>query len=137
MTKKRVLIVDDMPLMRKLVRRFIEKLQVELSKGSSGCEFELLEAENGKAALDVLSKHRGAVDLILLDVMMPESDGFSFLVTRSGDHELAQVPVILTTALGEEVTGEEAAKLGVDATIRKPFTAKGFEEVFCKVLKIA
>ena len=137
MSMKRILIIDDLPLMRKLLRRFIEKLGAGRPGGPAPCQYDLLEAGNGGEGFDVLSQNRGAVDLVLLDLMMPVFDGVSFLEKRKDDPDLARVPVILTTALGEEPTVQKAMELGAVAYLRKPFTSQAFESVFCKVLGLA
>jgi c-di-GMP phosphodiesterase len=135
--RKRILIVDDIPLMRQLLKKYIEKIGRGLADGPAACQFELLEAGNGQEALDLLSRNRGSVDLIFLDLMMPECDGLTFLERRRSDAEINRVPVVLTTALGEESTIQKAVSLGAAAYIRKPFTSQGFEAVFRKFIGIA
>ena len=137
MNRKRILIVDDIPLMRQLLKKYIEKIGRGLAEGPAACQFELLEAGNGQEAFDLCSRNRGSVDLIFLDLMMPECDGLAFLEKRRSDADLNRVPVVLTTALGEESTIQKAVSLGASAYIRKPFTSRGFEEVFLKFIGVA
>jgi adenylate cyclase len=88
---KDVLIVDDDPSMRQWLRRVLAE---------DG--WQVAEAENGRAALKCLAEF--SVDLILLDLMMPEMDGFEFLAELRLDQRLRHVPVIVVTAadLSEE-----------------------------------
>ena len=65
--KKRILVVEDNELNRAALGEIL-----------SG-EYEVLEAENGQEALEVLRQHKDSVALILLDVMMPVMDGYTFL----------------------------------------------------------
>ena len=93
----RVLIVDDDPDVREVVRGTLE---------SSG--LKTFQAVNGRAALDWLGSHP-APSLILLDLMMPEMDGFEFLNRIRDDDKLVDVPVVVLSA--KELTAEERAFL--------------------------
>ena len=92
-----VLIVDDNPDVRGMVRHTIE-----------GVGLQAAEAGNGAAALQYLATHP-APSLILLDLMMPEVDGFTFLERMREDKALADVPVVVLTA--KELTADERAFL--------------------------
>jgi DNA-binding response OmpR family regulator len=105
---KTVLIVDDELRMRKLVADFLKR------EG-----YDILEADSGHSALDVLSGKK--VDLVILDVMMPEPDGWT--VCRR-IRKSSNVPVIMLTAKGEEVDQLFAFELGADEYITKPFSPK-------------
>ncbi len=74
---------------------------------------------NGREALDYLRQHRPP-DLILLDMMMPEYDGWLFLRERYREPALAAVPVLVMTAIGVACP-EWAASLGADGLLHKPF----------------
>ena len=87
---------------------------------------DIVEAPNGKAALDVLEDVR--VDLIFLDLMMPEMDGLSFLREMRQSPGLQDIPVIVCTVIGEVGTITEARSLGACGYIQKPFTLKSVEE---------
>jgi CheY-like chemotaxis protein len=91
-----VLIVDDDPAMREMVRRGLEREGIPV-----------VEAEHGRAALSRLAAPRPA--LILLDLMMPEMDGFEFLETLRGLPELATIPVVVLTS--HDLTPEDRARL--------------------------
>ncbi len=101
----RVLIVDDEPRMIRFIRMNLEH---------DG--FDVVEAANGLLAL---SQVRDTLpDLVLLDVSMPELDGFETLRLL---REISQVPVIMLTARGEEEDKVRGLELGADDYVTKPF----------------
>ncbi|BBB91996.1 MAG TPA: response regulator transcription factor [Methylomusa anaerophila] len=106
--KKTVLIADDELRMRKLVADFL------MREG-----YNILEADNGKAALEIISNKE--VDLVILDVMMPEYDGWT--VCRE-IRKKSNVPVIMLTAKSEEVDQLFSFEIGADEYITKPFSPK-------------
>ena len=93
----RVLVVDDTPDARRLICRILQ------SQG----KYTLYEASNGREAIDLAK--RDLPDLIILDLMMPEVDGFEVLDTLKDDPHTALIPVIVVTA--KELTKEEKARL--------------------------
>jgi DNA-binding response OmpR family regulator len=102
-----VLVVDDEPMLRNLLSRL---LRME--------GYEVLEAEDGQTALDVVAKEKP--DLVLLDVMMPARDGLDVL----GDlRKSSDIPVILVSALAEEADRVIGLKMGADDYVTKPFSA--------------
>lgn len=105
---EKILIADDEQLMRQLVIDFLKP------EG-----YEILEASDGKEALDIYDKEHP--DLILLDVMMPGYDGWT--VCREIRRESA-VPIMMLTAKGEEIDQLFAYDLGADEYITKPFSPK-------------
>ncbi|GAB4527143.1 MAG: hypothetical protein Fur0018_12670 [Anaerolineales bacterium] len=82
----RVAIVDDTPEARRLIRRILQ------SQG----DFTILEAENGRQAIELARREKP--DLMILDLMMPEVDGFGVLDALKEDSETAEIPVIVVTA---------------------------------------
>ena len=105
-----VLVVDDEVRMRKLIKDFLIK------KG-----YGILEAGDGEEALTVFEENRNKIKLILLDVMMPNLDGWSVLRQIRQD---SKVPIIMLTARGEEQDELFGFELGVDEYISKPFSPK-------------
>jgi CheY-like chemotaxis protein len=91
-----VLIVEDDPMMRAVLSRSVEQEGLRV-----------VEAVNGRAGLERIAE--AAPALILLDLMMPEMDGFEFLDALSGHAEWRQVPVILITA--RDLTDEDHSRL--------------------------
>lgn len=93
----RVAIVDDSPDARRLIRRILQ------SQG----DYTIYEAEGGKQAIELVEKERP--DLIILDLMMPEMDGFAVLDSLKSKPETASIPVVVATA--KELTPEEKGRL--------------------------
>ena len=93
----RVAVVDDTAEARRLIRRILQ------SQG----DFEIFEATNGKEAIDLIS--RELPDLVILDLMMPEVDGFAVLDALRSKTETANIPVIVATA--KELTVDEKSRL--------------------------
>jgi threonine synthase len=93
----RVAIVDDTPDARRLIRRILQ------SQGN----YTLLEATNGQEAIELAQKE--LPDLIILDLMMPEVDGFTVLDALKANPQTSPIPVIVVTA--KELTPEEKKRL--------------------------
>jgi len=118
-TRRKVLVVDDISLMRTMLRKYIRLIASSYFPNDPDA-IEVLEAENGAEALSIMAKEN--VDLVFLDLMMPEVSGLTFLEQRNEDDRLAAIPVVVTTALGEETGVDQARRLGITGYIRKPFT---------------
>ena len=109
MEKLKILVVDDEARMRKLVRDFFVR-----------SDYIVLEAGDGQEALDIFYQDKD-IALIILDVMMPEVNGFEVLrEIRS----TSQVPVIMLTARGDEQDELQGFDTGADEYISKPFSPK-------------
>src|SRR4030065_1980757 len=106
--RRRILVVDDEERMVRFIRMNLEH---------DG--FQVDEAFNGKQAIQKLRDVNP--DLILLDIMMPDLDGFEVLETV---REISQVPVIMLTAKGEEDDRVRGLGLGADDYITKPFSPR-------------
>ena len=91
-----VLVVDDDPDMRDITARLLTK---------GGCEVQV--AENGRVALDLLALHTPS--LIVLDLMMPEVDGFDFLIALRRQPAWQAIPVVVVTA--KEITDDDRHRL--------------------------
>lgn len=109
MDSARILVVDDEPRMRKLVRDFLS------AKG-----YTVLEAGDGEEAVELFMADR-SIDLILLDVMMPKMDGWEVLKKV---RRYSRLPIIMLTARSEERDELQGFQLGVDEYISKPFSPK-------------
>ncbi|MGC8856873.1 MAG: pyridoxal-phosphate dependent enzyme [Anaerolineae bacterium] len=92
-----VAVIDDSPEARRLIRRILQ------SQGN----YQISEASNGKEGLDLI--FREMPDLIILDLMMPEMDGFAVMDALRSNPETASIPVIVATA--KELTSEEKKRL--------------------------
>ena len=107
MKGKKVLVVDDEQLIRKLVTDFLKK------EG-----YITIEAEDGRKAMELFFSEDN-IDLIILDVMLPEYDGFT--VCRE-IRKKSKVPIIMLTARGEEFDEIFGLDIGADEYISKPFS---------------
>jgi len=105
----KILVVDDESRMRKLVRDFLVK-----------SNYEVVEAEDGSAALDIFFGQKD-IALVILDVMMPKVDGWEVCREIRG---YSKVPIIMLTAKTDERDELQGFQLGVDEYISKPFSPK-------------
>ena len=107
-TRSRVLITDDEPITRMLIKLLLEREN-----------FEVLEAANGKQAVDIATRERP--DLMIIDLNMPEMDGYEAIARLRRDITMATLPIMVLTS--EEGPGGEnrVLELGADDYIIKPF----------------
>ena len=105
----RILVVDDEPRMRKLVRDFLTK---------DG--YLVVEAADGEEALTLFMQMKD-ISLIIMDVMMPKMDGYE---ACEEIRKMSKVPIILLTAKSEEKDELKGFSLGVDEYITKPFSPR-------------
>ena len=124
MTNKKILGVEDNALNREML--------VEILSES----YAVLEAENGQEALNLLETQREEVALILLDVMMPVMDGFTFLDRVKQDPRLSLIPVIVTTQNDNE--SDEIAALSHGATdfVPKPYRPQVILHRVASIIKL-
>jgi len=106
---KKILIADDRPEVVELVRVTLE-----------GEDYQIIDASDGKEALDKIRGEKP--DLVLLDVMMPEMDGFEVLSKLKKDPEAKEIPIIMLTAKGQGVDKEKGRQVGASGYITKPFS---------------
>ncbi|MDP2856424.1 MAG: response regulator transcription factor [Bacillota bacterium] len=104
----KILVVDDEPHIRELLKLYLSK------EG-----YEVLEARDGEAALHHVAQ--AAPSLMILDIMMPRTDGWDVLRSI---RQKSTVPVIMLTAKGEEVDRVLGLELGADDYITKPFSPR-------------
>lgn len=112
--KLRVLIVDDEPPIRKLLRM-----------GLSTQGYEVLDAPDGKAALELLAKKP---DLIILDLGLPDVQGLNLLRRIRERNE--SVPIVVLSSRGDEIAKVEALDIGADDYVTKPF---GMDELLARI----
>lgn len=117
-SRARVLIVDDEPLMRKLVRSILVREGYSVALAPSGTE-----------ALEKLG--RTAFDIVITDLSMPDYDGFSLLTTMK--RTWPAVSVIVMTGFGDARTADEARRLGADEYVTKPFNTREIEVIVERV----
>ena len=107
--KKRILIVEDNTLNRAIL--------CEILSG----DYQVMEAGNEQEALDILHQHKDSIALILLDVMMPVMDGYTFLDQVRDDSELSLIPVIVMTQSNSEEDEVSALAHGATDFVPKPY----------------
>lgn len=111
MGKQTILIVDDSEMNRDLLIDILED------------QYDLIEAENGVKAIEILAEQREAISLVLLDIMMPEMDGFGVLSHIYQNHWNESFAVIMISADDSPVNIKRAYDLGAFDYISRPFDA--------------
>ena len=111
MGKQTILIVDDSEMNRDLLADILED------------QYDLIEAENGVNAIEILAEQREAISLVLLDIMMPEMDGFGVLSHIYQNHWNESFAVIMISADDSPVNIKRAYDLGAFDYISRPFDA--------------
>jgi type IV pilus assembly protein PilB len=106
--RKRVLVTDDEPITRMLVKLLLEREH-----------FDVLEATNGRDAVDLATRERP--DLLLIDLNMPEMDGYQAINLLRKNLALATLPIIVLTAEDGPGVEKRVLELGADDYIIKPF----------------
>jgi two-component system chemotaxis response regulator CheY len=117
----KILVVDDMMTMRKLVRKCLSDLGLK----------NAVEADDGETAWPLIQKavtDGAPFQLIISDWNMPKMKGIDLLRKVRGDDGLKATPFILLTAEAEAVQVKEALTAGVSSYIVKPFTPQAFSE---------
>ncbi len=105
--KRKVLIVDDEQINRRLLGKIIEE------------EYEALYAENGEEALEIIRQNSETLSIVLLDLLMPKMDGYELLGILREDKMLSRIPVIVLTA--ERTAEVRSLRLGAAEFIPKPY----------------
>ncbi|WP_130862754.1 EAL domain-containing protein [Bacilliculturomica massiliensis] len=108
-SKKTILVVEDNEINRAMLCEILYS------------EYLVLEAGNGQEALDVLQKHKEEISLILLDIIMPVMDGYTFLSRIKEDPSYASIPVIVTTQSDAEADEVAALSHGATDFVAKPY----------------
>lgn len=119
--KIKVLVVDDFPTMRRIVKNLLKQLGFE----------NIDEAENGEEALKKLKS--GDYGLVVSDWNMPVMEGLELLKHLRNDPQLKDIPFLMVTAEAEKEKVIEAIKAGVDNYIVKPFTGEVLKEKLEKI----
>lgn len=107
MQKKAVLLVDDDPSIRKLLKAALRK---------NG--YETLECSSGEKALEIIAKEN--LDAVILDIVLPEMDGLDTLKKIRNNHHSATIPVIMLTCKDSEAETVLGFELGADDCLNKP-----------------
>jgi CRP-like cAMP-binding protein len=105
---KQILIIEDNTDIRENIVEILEL-----------ADFNVLQANNGKAGLDLANKHKP--DIILCDIMMPDLDGYGVLYMLNKNPETATIPFIFLTAKAERIDLRKGMEMGADDYLTKPF----------------
>jgi class 3 adenylate cyclase/CheY-like chemotaxis protein len=106
------LVVDDSSVNRLVLVRRLETLGLDV-----------LQAENGMQALELLAAKPGAVDVVLLDVLMPELDGYETLAAMKADEATRHIPVLIVSGVEELDSVVRCIELGASDYLTKPINA--------------
>lgn len=104
---KRVMIVDDSPMIHTMLRKTLESHDYEVCA----------DAQNGKEAVELYEKHKP--DLVFMDITMPVMDGLA--ASRSIKASDSNARIIMLSAMGDEEILQEAESIGIDIFLKKPF----------------
>lgn len=121
---KVILVVDDSATVRKFV-------SVSLSMQG----FSVVSASDGMDALEKLPREK--VDLVITDLNMPNMDGFEFIRALRDNPAYRELPVIILSSLGDNVSRETGSRLGVSSYVVKPFSLEKIQYEVAKYLSWA
>jgi CheY-like chemotaxis protein len=107
--KRRILVVDDDPADRLLLRKILGKENI------------IIEADSGESAVDVARMEKP--DIILMDIMMPGVDGYTACRMIKEDPAIKAIPVVMISNLSHELNAKYGKVMGADAYITKPITS--------------
>ena len=119
----KILVVDDFPTMRRIVRNLLKELEF----------VNVDEAEDGAVGLEKIKS--GNYGLIVSDWNMPNMDGLAMLQAIRADPRLAKLPVLMVTAEAKKENIIAAAQAGANGYVVKPFTAVTLEEKITKIFE--
>lgn len=103
-----VLVVDDQEVYRMIIKEILHE------------DYVVLEAENGKQALDILAEHEGQIAAVILDLMMPEMDGYEVMRHISRDGRRRNIPVLVTTGETDIESERKCLEAGAWDFVAKP-----------------
>ena len=127
MGRKKILIVDDEPKMVTMLKMALE-----------AASYEVVSASNGKEGIEMVEKEKP--DAIILDLMMPEMDGFTACKKIKGDPEYEHIPILVLTGISEQFSSSRYSKsmgleLEAEDYIDKPFDPNVLLERLARLLK--
>lgn len=121
MQPRKVLVVDDSKLMHKMYEVMLR-------------QYALVYASDGRQALERLGEHED-IDLVLLDINMPNMNGLEFLAQVRAEGTRAGIPVIIISTEGREEDTARGLEAGASAYIRKPFHSEEILDVIARLAK--
>jgi CheY-like chemotaxis protein len=121
--KIKILVVDDEPNVRRLLRTLLKK------------KFTVIEAEDGGQAVDIACTEKP--DLILMDIMMPKMDGYTSCYALKKKPTTRSIPIIMLTAIDLKLNLQLSKEIGADGYITKPFNSRELLDNIAQVLATA
>lgn len=121
--KRKILVVDDEPNVRRLLRTVLKK------------KFTVLEAEDGGQAVNIACAEKP--DLILMDIMMPKMDGYTSCYALKNEPATRSIPIIMLTAIDLKLNLQLSKEIGADGYITKPFNSRELLDNIAQVLSTA
>lgn len=112
MRKKKILIVDDSEMNRDILTGMLED------------EYEIVEAEDGEKAIEIMKEGRFGFSIVLLDITMPKLDGFGVLRVMQEKNWLKELPVIIISAETSNEYIGRAYEMGASDYFSRPFDAR-------------
>ena len=119
-----LLVVDDSEMNREILKEILGK------------EYRILEACDGEEALKMLEQHGTEISLVLLDIIMPQMDGFEVLAYMNRDKLIEDIPVIMISSEGSESYIRRAYELGASDYISRPFDTKVVYQRVINMIKL-
>ena len=110
--KQQILIVDDSEINREILKEILKE------------DYRILEAANGEECLEQLERYGTGISLVLLDIVMPEIDGFEVLAAMNQNHWIEDIPVIMISSEDSDSYIRRAYEMGVSDYISCPFDEK-------------
>ena len=107
--KQQILIVDDSEINREILKEILKE------------DYRILEAANGEECLEQLERSGTGISLVLLDIVMPEMDGFEVLAAMNQNHWIEDIPVIMISSEDSDSYIRRAYEMGVSDYISRPF----------------
>jgi CheY-like chemotaxis protein len=120
MDKKKILIADDETSIRLTVGKLLAN------------DYVVLEATNGEEAVEIAKLQKP--DLILMDLIMPKMDGYAACSQIKADEATKGIPVVILTAIGNELNKKFATEMGAEGYITKPFNIQELTDVITPLL---
>ena len=121
--RRKILIVDDEPNVRRLLRTLLKK------------SFNIVEAEDGGQAVEIACAEKP--DLILMDIMMPRMDGYTSCHALKSEPATSSIPIIMLTAIDLKLNLQLSKEIGANGYITKPFNSRELMDNISQVLATA
>lgn len=112
----KILIVDDIDINREILKSIFSD------------EYEVLEAENGQVALDIIKEKGNEILAVILDIIMPIKNGFEVMAEMKNNNLINEIPVIVVTMIDETENEVKALEMGAVDLIVRPYNSKVIKE---------